>query len=399
MAIELTGDEMHHLSQELDPAPARCCVRRSTGPPSVSSHVIFEYLNKGAANIVFQIHSWTHNGPATKFFFFDVSREGRLSFKATPTDHDYLMRHVLRVPRGGQKHLSSMEIIHGYENAIRPLFLPGTYKTLGRAKASQNGYYAPLTVHLKKDLTKHLMDHEGVLLLPEVMSHLYTRVEKGTFTNTASRVCWGILLPNMSPTPGQSITFEIKPKWLAQSPNAPPGAMRCRNCAMQVSVPKKRDTYICPLQVLHGNSEALRPWVHTTVMRQFGRDLPSQAVVSTMVEGILNYLTVGDGVELLRHLLQLQSTLDPRGVLCRPHHGSDLFDYNLRLAMTLRDCSLFIKISYNTRGMTGIESKLGDLDFKSAEKIVDWTDKERQLLRDDAYLAPNGPPCWIQNVK
>jgi inositol-pentakisphosphate 2-kinase len=395
-AIRLTGDEIRHLSGELGDASSRCCVRRTTGTPT-ASYVTFEYLNKGAANIIFKIQTWSPGSSATTFSFIDVLREGKLSFKATTMDHQYLMRHVLRVPRGGQKHLSSMEIIHGYEHAIRPLFLPGKYKTLGKATVSRSGSDTPIMVQLNRDLTRHLMDHEAVLLLPEVMNHLYTKVEKGTFANTAPRNCWGILLPNMSPTPGQSITLEIKPKWLAQSPNAPSGAIRCRTCAMQVSVPKNRDSYICPLQVLHGDSKALRPWALATVKRHFGSKPPPQAVISSMVEGIVTYLTVGDGVDLLRHLLQLQSTLDPRGILCRPQHGSELFDYNLRLAMTLRDCSLFIKISYTTSGMTRIESKLGDLDFKSAEKIVDWMDKEKQLLNDRAYLTPNGPPCWIQN--
>ena len=394
--IQLTGDEIRHLSEELGDASTRCCVRRTTGAPT-ASHVTFEYLNKGAANIIFKIQSWTPNTSATTFSFIDVMRQGKLSFKATKMDHQYLMRHVVRVPRGGQKHLSSMEIIHGYEHAIRPLFLPGKYKTLGKATGSRSSSDTPITVQLSRDLTKHLMDHEAVLLLPEVMSHLYTRVEKGTFANTVPRVCWGILLPNMSPTPGQSITLEIKPKWLAQSPNAPSGALRCRTCAMQVSVPKNRDSYICPPQVLHGDSKTLRPWANATVKRHFGSQTPSQTVVSAMVEGIVAYLTVGDGVELLRHLLQLQSTLDPQGILCRPQHGSELFDHNLRLAMTLRDCSLFIKISYNASGMTGIESKLGDLDFKSAEKIVDWMDKEKQLLKEGAYTTPSGPPCWIEN--
>ncbi|KNG48151.1 inositol-pentakisphosphate 2-kinase protein [Stemphylium lycopersici] len=396
--IQLTVDEIRHLSEELGNTRTRCCVRRATGSPS-ASHVTFDYLNKGAANIIFRIQDWTQSGPATKFSFFsfiDVLRESKSSFKATPMDHQYLMRHVLRVPRGGQKHLSSMEIIHGYEHAIRPLFLPGTYRTLGKVPAQRGGADTTITNRLSRDLTKHLMDHEAVLLLPDVMSHLYTRVEKSTFANTTPRNCWGILLPNMSPTPGRSITLEIKPKWLAQSPNAPSGAIRCRTCAMQVSVPKNRASYICPLQVLHGDSSIIRPWAHATVTRQFGNESPSQAVISTMVEGIVAYLTVGDGVDLLRHLLQLQSTLDPWGVLCRPKQESELFDYNLRLAMTLRDCSLFIKINYNVGGITGIESKLGDLDFKSAEKIVDWMDKERQLLNEGAYLAPTGPKCWIQ---
>ena len=59
---------------------------------------------------------------------------------------------------------------------------------------------------------------------------------------------------------------------------------------------------------------------------------------------------------------------------------------------------MFIKVAYDKAGVTGIESKLGDLDFKSAEKIVDWMDKERGLLLDGSYTksVKEGPVCWLQ---
>jgi inositol-pentakisphosphate 2-kinase len=385
VSIRLTQDEMHHLLEEQGNVGVRCCLQATTAT-TTGSQVAFDYLNKGAANVIFKIRPEL-NSSAKRFQFVDVSPKDKLSGVAIPVAHQNLMGTVLRVPRGGQKHLSSLEILDGFEHAIRPLFLPGT-----RTKTQ-----------LDRDLTKHLMDHEGVLLFPDVMNHLYTRVEKLTFANTQSRrKCWGILLPDMSPTPGQSIMIEVKPKWLAQSPNAPPKAIRCRTCAMHVSVPKKRDNYVCPLQLLHGNSASLQPWSQTTVMRQFdGTASPSPVVVSGIAKALLDYVTVGDGIILLQHLLNLQSSLDPRGVLCRPQADTGTFDDNLRLAMTLRDCSMFIKISYNTAGVTAIESKLGDLDFKSAEKIVDWMDKEKQLLRDGSYTvsAKQSPICWLQRVQ
>ncbi|KAI4705743.1 hypothetical protein J4E81_000627 [Alternaria sp. BMP 2799] len=387
VSIRLTQDEMHHLLEEQENGQTRCCVQATNATPA-GSHVTFGYLNKGAANVIFKIRPETST-VATRFQFVDVLSKDTKTGVATSVPHRSLMGRVLRVPRGGQKHLSSLEILHGFEHAIRPLFLPGP-----RNKPQQPA----------RDLTKHLMDHEGVLLLPDVMSHLYTRVEKHTFATPQSRrKCWGILLPDMSPTPGTSITLEVKPKWLAQSPNAPAGAIRCRTCAMHVSVPKKRDNYICPLQLLHGNSSSLLPWSQATVSQQFdsgtGKETrPSPVVIAALVKALVDYLTIGDGLALLQHLLNLQSSLDPRGVLCRPKINAEAFDHNLRLAMTLRDCSMFIKVAYDKAGVTGIESKLGDLDFKSAEKIVDWMDKERGLLLDGSYTknVKEGPVCWLQ---
>jgi len=392
-------DEMHRAFADQGPARTYRCLQTSAATPT-ESRVTLQYLNKGAANVIFQINAWQHSSSESSFLFAELRQESDPCQMATPLHRQHFMHRVVRVPRGGAKHLTSTEIIYGFEHAIRPLFLPGTYETVGNLSVPSTS-----TVRLSQDLTKHLMYHEGVLLLPEVMQHLYTSAGTGTFTTTKPRTLWGILLPDMSPIPGQSITLEVKPKWLAQSPNAPPKALRCRTCAMQVSVPKNRDAYVCPLQLLHGNAAILRPWARATIARQFSgtdRNPPPQAVLSTMTESLLTYLTAGEGFTLLRHLLKLQSTLDPFGVLCRPRHdfkGAALFEHNLRLAMTLRDCSLFIKMSYTAKGLVSIESKLGDLDFKSAVKIVDWSEKERQLLNDGSYTVKEGPRCWLQTQK
>jgi inositol-pentakisphosphate 2-kinase len=404
MDPDMTINEASRICDDSGMRHARCCAQTTVdGPVDTNTLVTFDYLNKGAANVIFKIEPWDQAPSAPPFLFVDPLRDQDPAYAATLVDRQHVTDRVLRVPRGGPKHLTSLEIVHGFEQAVRPLFLPGTYEMVAKAPAS----CTITTVQLNHDFSKYLMDHAAVLLLPDVMKHLYARVEEGTFVNTLPRKCWGILLPDMSPSQGRSITLEIKPKWLVQSPNAPLEAARCRTCAMQVSMPKNRDTYICPLHLLHGDSTSLRPWAYIMVMRQFDSTTsssggpPSRLVTSSIIEGLLAYLTVGDGLDLLQHLSHLQSTLDPQGVLCRPQEeaGSLLFDHNLRLAMTLRDCSLFIKISYDVSGVTDMTSKLGDLDFKSAEKLMDWRDKETQLLIENSYTAAGGPKCWLERVE
>jgi tetratricopeptide (TPR) repeat protein len=57
---------------------------------------------------------------------------------------------------------------------------------------------------------------------------------------------------------------------------------------------------------------------------------------------IVAYLTQGEGDKLLQHLKFLQTELDRQGVCLRDKMFSrSTFDRNLRLAMTLRDCSLY----------------------------------------------------------
>lgn len=43
---------------------------------------------------------------------------------------------------------------------------------------------------------------------------------------------YGTLMTDMTARPGE-VLVELKPKWLLQSPDAPPGATRCRNCALR----------------------------------------------------------------------------------------------------------------------------------------------------------------------
>jgi inositol-pentakisphosphate 2-kinase len=399
---QLTETEKAHISERKHAEhKTQCCIIKRIEAPG-NSLVNLEYLNKGAANVVFKIAPRTYTS-STSFLFVHVTQEHGKS-RATPVDRQQLAKRVLRVAQGFPKHLTSTEVIRSFEREIRPLFSSGYYETIGIGTVPQSARASgtTITIPLNQDYTKHLMDHEGVLLAPDVMDYLHENTESDTFNSAIHEMSedtrmnrhWGILLPDMSSTPGESITLEIKPKWLTQSPNAPRGAIRCRTCAMQVLVPKNRHKYLCPYRLLHGDCTS---WVQTMVTRELGKS-SSEAVVSSIVKGLNDYLSIGDAHNLLMHIKKLQHTLDPLGVLYRAKIDPtlrDLFDKNLRLAMTLRDCSLFLNIAYGANGLVGITSKLGDLDFKSADKITDWAEKEEELLRSDSYTAKDGLECYL----
>jgi inositol-pentakisphosphate 2-kinase len=149
----------------------------------------------------------------------------------------------------------------------------------------------------------------------------------------------------MSPTAGSSVTIEVKPKWLAQSPTAPSNAIRCRTCALQVVKPKDPKKYICPLQLLDGSWDVVYPWIMGRVAEQTSGHARSGTskttdTTSSIASHLTNYITKGDGQALLRHLRSLQRKLDHHGVLYRSRvkdssqEMRDTFDSNLRLAMT-----------------------------------------------------------------
>ena len=148
---------------------------------------------------------------------------------------------------------------------------------------------------------------------------------------------YGQLITDMSSQHGQSnVTIEVKPKWLLQSPNAPPESKRCRTCALRAAVGKKSDN-ICPLNLLSHNEDRRRKAVQVILRKNKTHkhsDIPHQAIEDRLTA----YFWTSP---LLRKLRDLQQELDPDGILY-PAPRRD--DEKMLGAMTLRDCSLYVKV-------------------------------------------------------
>ncbi|PSN72154.1 hypothetical protein BS50DRAFT_244195 [Corynespora cassiicola Philippines] len=398
-----THSDTASIKSYTEPKPNIAC-RAARTIDQMDDRVFFQYLAEGAANLVFRICPWSYYADQTPLVFVDTN-DVALSRK------DFLGM-VLRVSKGLQKTLKGEEIMSGFQQYVKPLFNtsrsveaktssfsdppafePRTAKMNGLEKPKPHGSIVSISeVH---SMEEYLMDHVAVLIPSMTMITISADHERrGIRCPVPVDDEWGILLPNMCSVPGTSITVEIKPKWLLQSPNAPRGALRCRTCALHASKrkgrPIERPAYMCPLQILHGDKHIVRPWMRQKVLEVI-KDFPTPIYPATferIVDRMVEYLTVGDGAKLLGYIKDLQQRLDPKGVQLR---GSikqiDSFRYtcDLRLAMTLRDCSMYIKVDYSHDDMP-IESKLGDLDFKSGEKIPDWDYKERTLLNGGWYI-------------
>jgi len=86
--------------------------------------------------------------------------------------------------------------------------------------------------------------------------------------------------------------------------------------------------------------------------------------------------------KLLQRLKELQLQYDPQGVLAMAD-GADTTD--LSMAMTLRDATMFVKIS-----PSGADVRLGDLDPKSgdsARKVQEWRNTEEKLINEGWYTG------------
>lgn len=187
---------------------------------------------------------------------------------------------------------------------------------------------------------------------------------------------FGLLVTDMMPTAGKAM-LEMKPKWLLQSPSAPSNSKRCRTCALraQRGAQGKRTATdqqeSCPFDLVSERIDDRRRAAHKITSEM--------ALADFLVEGAQPLFAI---------LRDQQRFLDPRGVLRAS--GADGI-YDLCRAMTLRDCTLFVRA-----GPAGIEARLGDLDFKQPEKLARWRDVERKLIDEGWYVNAEAEAVWSE---
>lgn len=85
---------------------------------------------------------------------------------------------------------------------------------------------------------------------------------------------------------------------------------------------------------------------------------------------------------LLRRLRDIQITKDTQGVL-----APDRATNGLLVAMTLRDCSVFVRFPADPANDEEIEARIGDLDVKSPAKLRYWQASERALIDEGWYMG------------
>lgn len=170
--------------------------------------------------------------------------------------------------------------------------------------------------------------------------------------------------------------IEFKPKWLLQSPSAPEGSVRCRQCARiaQRNAENARNQEplikysFCPLDLtskdpaimIRVTQQILEPGLTETKVRRFAKWLSTTTLVT--------------------HLRDMQRLMDRKGVL-----EADVKDQDFLVAMTLRDCSVFVRLPGNDDD--AIDARIGDLDLKSPDKAEYWKKIERPLIEEGWYMG------------
>jgi hypothetical protein len=176
-----------------------------------------------------------------------------------------------------------------------------------------------------------------------------------------------------------STMVEFKPKWLLPAPNS--RSSLCRTCALSVARKGKVPSF-CRLDLVSSDETVVLNSVKCLV---HDSDLP-------LAEIICHFLRQSSVLRLLQDVQRL----DHKGIL--GYALNESLDDDFLLAMTCRDCTLFLEIihaddrqrvvalgqsSYTLIEVDGaayaVRAKLADMDAKSRQKRSYWENIERSL--------------------
>ncbi|KAI1000468.1 hypothetical protein K3495_g7729 [Podosphaera aphanis] len=310
------------------------------------ANVQLEYLNEGAANIVYKISIAPNTGLSPS----EVGPSELDTKKNNSVFEKKLLRLRKDLPTSNPVGISQSH----WTNLIAPLFNSNEIVQQSLVSVKPSGIIQRLNQELQD------WEHSKYKTRPKNRHGVYLADED-----------YGLLVTNMTPIKDLNILVEFKPKWLVQSLCAPPNAVRCRQCAQNARVFAEfgildiHTKTFCPLDLFSDNQN--------TIMKLARNLLPLDADEEYRRRLAL---WIQDFAPLHR-LRELQIQLDQTGVL-----NANPSDENLLLAMTLRDCTIFVRISQDSEN---IEARIGDLDLKSASKIEHWKYTENRLINGGWY--------------
>ena len=292
-----------------------------------SSGLRLSYLAEGAANIVYQIVHPPASPSTEADLGFPVDQaDGALPATPPPTEispltiDPRLEGKLIRLRKDLSTTVPVTESWDHFQNVVIPLFL-------GSQLVSQTLF--KISPEFVKTLNTELRCMEDDGRRSQRRHGVYVDENEG----------YGTLVSNMS-SDEWSMSIEFKPKWLLQSPNAPEGSRRCRTCALRAMQQARsqgtrsgvNNDGFCPLSLVSGDKSK----VSGVVEQLLGSSKFSDIDRMWLGDQLIKWFPQSP---LLQRLKQLQRDLDPNGVL-----NANLQSQNFLTAMTIRDCTLFLKV-------------------------------------------------------
>ena len=312
-----------------------------------TTDVTLLYLAEGAANVVYRIYYPSRCGRQMNF------------------------PQLLRLRKDLPSSVTSEDTVRNFRTRIAPLF-----------PTNNLVHYTLCPLAEAEDLIARC-NHS---LRTREVSGLRSKKRAGTYIAKDQN---GILVTDMSPENSEAVMVEFKPKWLVQSPSAPQNATRCRTCALRDMrratnvAPGRGHAEFCAFDLLSQDPE---------IVEHVATSIAKRAEVSRLLAGV--WL---DAIQPI--LLKLQT-------LQMAHNRVALSDFESKedidfsLAMTLRDCSVFVRL-YEEHDFVDAEVRLADVDVKSPQggKREKWAEMERSLVEGGWYgdaLQVSEHPCGLQ---
>lgn len=292
------------------------------------------------------------------------------------------------MPKAGTKAHSHVELQEYWKTVVAPLFEPEHLVQHQLVKLGDEGLVSRLNAVLDEEEHTRRSDFKGSRvalaeygMLVEDMRQSLSRAISVFFS------LYTLNSPHLREGHPDDLTLEFKPKWLAQSPNAPSSATRCRNCAREAlkhhtkpgSHRKPNHTVLCPLNFLTCSTS---PPALTNILTHLFADEPPMPSQVAQRNRLIHWLKTNT---LLPRLRAAQESNDSNGPL-----GASAEDRQFQLAMTLRDCTCFVRIPADPA--LPVEAKLADLDKKnSVAKLGYWQAMERELIDGGYYEGREVP--------
>ena len=267
-----------------------------------------KYFAEGAAYIVYQIGQ-----PRTRLPFEDKDFEPSSRKDGQPTIDPRIKGKLLRLRKQTPSSVPVKESHKFFKRKIEPLFPRGMLLEQELCE-------------LSPDLLKH---YNKELKRDEKQQYLRNKGRAGTYL--AEDEPNGTLITSML-YDDQHASCDFKPKWLIQSPSAPEGSKRCRTRAMQAKHKKLNDFHaFCPLALTSNDGGLLKTHLMGALIKMRGSPI-------SMFDQVSYAIPFLQGSPMLHRLKELQGAYDNEGPL-----SADLSSEKYRLAMTLRDCTMFMK--------------------------------------------------------
>ena len=290
--------------------------------------VQLEYLAEGAANVVYRIRPPDIDpDPSTaadlQFENYEYDSDTPLPTEIPPLQLDPRLKGKLVRLRKNLPHALPVEDSQQhFETIIQPLFPKENLIESELFKFSPS---------LLEDCNSTLRKMEKSGVRPAKRCGVYL----------TENPRYGCLITDMTwLVDDKIISLEFKPKWLVQSPTAPAGSKRCRSCALRAmkkagttSQPEMLNAGSCPLNLMSSDRAKIKLFLDYVMESNLKR--PSQDVQRRLIDFLYQN-------PLLERVKRLQLDLDPHGVF-----RADLMSSDFLAAMTLRDCSLFLRVSHH----------------------------------------------------